>query len=183
MIKYFAIFFLILCAACTNLFFHTNKTDETPLNFQSVNLYLGRGSIKQADFEQYSLFSDNIFFECGTYKHHKNLPQSQSIFQLSKEAQLDINQKLSTLYNVLAESNFKFKSAGSGIGMADPGVLELSFSHDEKDFKIRTSFDSIVAPQSLAEIKTKHLIKSIRGAIKASPCGLNDFYGLGKTSK
>lgn len=174
-------FVFILCfliSSCSYSKVDDEQFKESGVKFENIGLYLGRGSLSQADFEQYRVSDRVIYVECGVMKHGNNIPQAQSPFPLSKEDSFNIQKHIYGLYEALANTKFKFDKPGIGRGMADPGELIFDFSLNGKFYKIHTSVDSVSDPSTLVEIKLKQIVQSIRSATKHSLCGLKDFYGI-----
>ena len=171
---------LLASSACT-----TQLEDNIPsvtYDFDSIGLYLARGSLTKTDFEQYKVFSKNLFFECGEIKGGENIPAQQAPALLTPTQQKKIQGTATALCEVLENSNFTFAKQDPKHGIANSGQLILDLSVNGKEYKIKTSVDSISNSKSLQEKKLRRLVEAIRGSTKTPPCGLKEFYGLGSST-
>lgn len=174
--KHFITIFLLALTACSS--------DEAPPPPPAVKapsnlnlaLFLRRGSLVSSDFEQYTIQKNSLFAECGIMQGEKKVVLEDTLIPLA-DKDLD---KLTYLVNQVSETKAKLEPRGSGRGIFDPGVYQLTINSTAKKRDIITSLDVVRNATESLEGALREIAERTRGIVEKKQCGNQVFYGIRK---
>jgi len=160
-----------------------SKSPPEDFNVASIELYMSRTSLFQANFEQYQLSPDLAFVECGEVRRGRHVPQQQNIISIPEDAYDRISEASWHVVEAVDRMTIDFDPPGTDKSLFDPGRLSLSIALDSRATEVKTSVDSVSLASSAKERNVLKLVKLIRGAVGTNHCGLGEFYGIGQDEK
>lgn len=151
---------------------------EESASIHSIELFMSRASMIDAEFEQFKLTGNRLYKECGTIRQGRHYPQMQDIDALPE----DVAQAIRNQATVVASQPQNFDpliipGPGKSSGMFDPGILNLTIKGKES-LDIKTSFDSIGDADRLSEKDVKNLVSLLRQAAGGRICDNAQFFGI-----
>jgi len=178
-LKYAPILLLLTFVGCAA----TQPGDSSPaqaINFDAVEIYLSRANLLgPAEFEQYKVFGEKLYSECGKVMRERHQAEIQNLDELPVARLESIQREANLVVHALAGSEVSFRKPGLNRNFFDPGQATLHFLVGAEKHSIETSLDSISEPFSGTEQKVKRLIESVRGAAQVM-CGNKEFFGIGR---
>lgn len=148
-------------------------------NLSELELYMVRPSLTMVEFEQYKLFDNSLFYECGKLNGSRHVTSEENIRELTPAELTDLNDIIGRYSVERATSKVDYDKPGKNRGFSDPGTFTLSVK-SEPQIQVRTAFDSINKPKSKVEFLLQKLALKIR-SLAGKPCGNVTFYGLGRS--
>ena len=169
--------FLLTLVACSSQE-PAQPNSEAPKNGPDLNasLFLRRGSLVSSDFEQYTIQKGSIFMECGAMQGEKKVVVEDSLVSLQGKN----TEKLSYLINQVGNTRAKLEPKGSGRGVFDPGVYQLSITDPQKTREVTTSLDVVRNGTEGLEGALREIAERMRGFSEKKLCDNGVFYGLQK---
>ena len=176
----FVIKFIMLFVAALCGWSSMQAAEPMPPEFKinTLELYLSRASLSGADFEQYKIIDDDLFFECGVVKRGRHQAKDESFTKLSAASMADFPALVWKLAQADEELEHPFEEPGQSRDMFDPGQVLLSAELPNRKLTIKTSVDGVIDPMNRGQIALFELIALMRGLPETPPCGLAQFYGL-----
>lgn len=168
------IFSSLAFSACSS----TSSTVDTTDPLLSFELYYSRASINGAEFEQFKLSDNSLFFECGTIRGGRYFASEQELTSVSPELLSNLNGKANAIVKLLSMSKTELPASGSSKHLADPGEFKLLLNHKTSEHSITTAFDPIAEPSSLIERRVNEFTLLVRSVAKEGLCGNLSFFGL-----
>jgi hypothetical protein len=151
----------------------------------SLRLYLAKGSFSTTEFEQFSLSSNSLFFECGKIRRGKNIPESQGIVSLEGATSSEIVLLGMEILGRAATSDpLSLAEPGNLKGFMDSGKVVLNLStKDNRTAEINTGLNQVSEPLTSLERSLLKLSKLLRAQVKNSRgsdilCGNDIFFGI-----
>jgi hypothetical protein len=158
-------------------------TKQVDLSKTSYSLYLNRASLSSQEFEQYKALPQGLFIECGTVHRGRAQVREQGIQSSSSERQLALKAMANEIYQLLKSSEAPHvDSPGTGAGLADPGKFTLVVTDGPRQVEVRTSLDWVERQQTGFSRKLNGFATELRGVAPKSPCGNEEFYGIGRVA-
>jgi hypothetical protein len=149
-----------------------------PVQAKSLELFFQRASLSTNEFEQYKVNGEKLFFECGAVRRGRFVADKQEFVSFPPNFSERYEQRLAQVVAALDGNNNEFDSPGRARGLADPGIFLLEVQLVNGVKSVKTSFDSVVDPNSKAEEELQQLAKLLRGAAGGEVCGNKSFFGL-----
>jgi|GEM_PF-3283408 len=179
--KFLALTLLALAGGC---FLNSTPGTELDEHLDSVELYLARGSLMGAEFEQFKLFGQQLYYECGEIKGGRQHPMTQNIAELSAGQLEALKLKAYALLKELRDNKPRFEEAEKSLGFAGPGQLYATVIFNNQPLHVKTALDSISTPSSEAAALLGRLAIELRRQAQEleggrTLCGNAAFYGLG----
>lgn len=154
---------------------------EVDLSKTSYSLYLNRASLTSQEFEQYKALPQGLFMECGVVHRGRAQVREQGIQAPNAERQRILK---SMAHGILQQFSSQeapvVDNAGTGGGLADPGKFTLTVIDGSQKAEVRTSLDWVERKQTSFSKKLNAFAKELRGVAPKSPCGNEEFYGIGR---
>lgn len=174
----------LIMSACSNA---TPPAPSTAVETKvdTLEMYLSKRTVKDTEFEQYTLDSGKLFRECGKIRRGRFVQEHQDLIDLSPEQAEEINLQAAALLGALKTSKSTFESPGTNATLWDPGQLTLNvhFSQPQNaDQTIKTSLDSIATPEKITQDELKKFAMVIREAGAGKLCANPTFFGLSSTA-
>jgi hypothetical protein len=168
----------LLLASCS-LF---GASDEDLRNVESVELFLSRASLGNAEFEHVKLTKGALFYECGKLQRGRYFPAEQEVVNLRASQERTVVREASAFFESYSEREWSWAPPGMNKDLTDPGEVKLLMRVEGKTVKVETSLDSIADARHRGERGLARVVRTMRGAAGGKLCGNSQFFGLGFTS-
>lgn len=147
----------------------------------SFTVYLQKGGLGGAEFEQYKLLPIGVFVECGKVVKGRFNAEYQKIIAVDPDT-LNALRSHVALYiqshGMLSKADVD--EPGSGSGFTDSGRCEVMLSSSEDSVVLETSVNWVERARSKASRELRALIEEIRDVPEKVLCGNQSFYGLNR---
>ncbi len=147
----------------------------TDYRTNSIELYLSRANLVEAEFEQFKTQGNKLFVECGKIRRGRFVPEAQDVFPLSDAELQRLNEGA---WSVAQFLDHDFDSPGDNSSLADPGQAYFTIQDSQKKAEIKTALDSVTSQTTPADTALYDLASALRKASGGAPCGNRSFYGI-----
>jgi len=173
----YTIFVCLILNACSSTT-TTPPPTEPSISIDSIELYVSRRSFSSTDFEQFKLFGDKLFVECGSVVRGHQKPAFQKLYNLDKDQNSSIHEFSSDALGTYALNKPLLDQPGDNSGMADPGQFYLTIVNGSQKTELKTSVDFVSTPSTPIGRKLRRIAEALRAAPRIKICGFQSFYGL-----
>jgi hypothetical protein len=171
---------LIVLGTAVVLGCSATSTPPAPVgSVRSLELFLSRASLFGAEFEQFSLAGDKLFFECGSLERGRFIGRHQGVTELTPERLAELTSATYAVHRIVAEKSPTFADPGTNRSMFDPGQFTLKAELADGALEVKTSLDTVVNRPALPEEKLSNLARTLRGATSGG-CATASFFGLSR---
>lgn len=145
----------------------------------SFTVYLQKGGLGAAEFEQYKLLPIGVLLECGKVIKGRFNTEYQKVMSVNDDELASLRVRIAEYiqsYETLSKADID--SPGAGSGFADAGRCEVFLKSKSGSLSLETSVDWVERARSKASKELRILIEEIRSLSDKSLCGNQSFYGL-----
>lgn len=180
--KYLTIILILSFAACSYLSSNENsntKSLENKNQITAINIFLAKGNLEHAEFEQFKISGSDFYYECGRHHSKKYKATQNKLIALNSQDSEKIQLAAQEIATTITQNKISWKEPGDGESFFDNGKVEVALTIDQKIEKIETSVSSLAQPVNSSERQLIKLIETIRG-VSGTICNNASFYGIGK---
>lgn len=148
----------------------------------TLEVYLARASIAEAEYEQYKIEGARIYAECGSVRRGRQFAKQRSMFTLDEEIRSDITLSAYKTFNLAKSKGNSLPAPEDADGFADPGQALLKIAFGSEKMQLNTNVDTVSAQElPLAGALNATIVRVRKAAIKPGKkplCGNAQFYGI-----